>query len=87
LLLLGAGFEHMASYVTPQPLQQISSSRKKVGVNPSSQKFATAEISSNPLISLIDIVTDRVTAYNVELAEVAFDLRNQLMKSCQANLL
>uniref|UniRef100_A0A2N9GZI7 Aminotransferase-like plant mobile domain-containing protein n=1 Tax=Fagus sylvatica TaxID=28930 RepID=A0A2N9GZI7_FAGSY len=82
-----AGFEHIASYVTPQPLQQISPSRKKIGGDSSSQKFATAEVSSDPLISLIDIVTDRVTAYNAELPEMAFDLRNQLMKFCQANLL
>ena len=78
---------HMASYVTPQPLQQISHSRKKVGGDPSSQKFATAEVSSDPLINLVDIVTDRVITHNAELAEVAFDLRNQLMKCCQANLL
>jgi hypothetical protein len=76
LFLSGAGFEHMASYVTPQPLQQISPYGKKVGGDPSSQKFATVEVSSDPLISLVDIVTDRVTAYNAELAEVAFDLRN-----------
>ncbi len=63
----------MASYVTLQPLQQISNSGKKVGGDPSSQKFTTAKISSNPLISLVDIVIDRVTAYNAELAEVAFD--------------
>ena len=63
----GSGFEHMASYVTPQPLQQISHSRKKVGDDPSSHKFTTAKVSSNPLISLIDIVTDKVTTYNVNL--------------------
>uniref|UniRef100_A0A2N9I9T0 Uncharacterized protein n=1 Tax=Fagus sylvatica TaxID=28930 RepID=A0A2N9I9T0_FAGSY len=39
----GAGIEHIASYVTPQPLQQISPSGKKIGGNPSSQKFATTE--------------------------------------------
>jgi hypothetical protein len=66
--------------VTPQPLQQISPSGKKVGGNPSSQKFTTTEVSSDPLINLVDIVTDRVTAHHTELAEVAFDLRNQLMK-------
>ena len=44
-------------------------------------------VSSNPLISIVDIVTDRVVAYNAKRAEVAFDLRNQLMRSCQANLL
>ena len=77
----------MASYVTPQPLQQISPSGKKIGGDPSSQKFATTEVSSDPLISLVDIVTDRVAEYNAQLAEVAFDLRNQLMRSCQTNLL
>jgi hypothetical protein len=87
LLLSGASIEHMASYVTPQPLQQKSHSRKKVGGDPSSQKFATTEVSSDLLNNLIDIVTDRVIAHNAELAEVAFDLRNQLMKCCQANLL
>uniref|UniRef100_A0A2N9H3D1 Aminotransferase-like plant mobile domain-containing protein n=1 Tax=Fagus sylvatica TaxID=28930 RepID=A0A2N9H3D1_FAGSY len=85
--LAGASIEHMASYVTPQPLQQKSHSGKKVGDDPSSQKFATTEVSSNLLNNLIDIVTDRVIAHNAELAEVAFDLRNQLMKCCQANLL
>jgi hypothetical protein len=87
LLLSGAGIEHMASYVTPQPLQQISLSGKKVGGDPSSQKFAIAEVSYDPLIILVDIVTDRVIAHIAELAEVAFDLRNQLIKCCQANLL
>uniref|UniRef100_A0A2N9HWC3 Aminotransferase-like plant mobile domain-containing protein n=1 Tax=Fagus sylvatica TaxID=28930 RepID=A0A2N9HWC3_FAGSY len=76
----GAGIEHIASYVTPQPLQQISPSEKKVGGDPSSQKFVTAEVSSDPLINLVDIVTDRVIAHHAELAEMAFDLRNQLMK-------
>jgi hypothetical protein len=87
LLLSGAGIEHMASYVAPQPLQQISHSGKKVGGDLSSQKFATAEVSSDPFNNLVDIVTDRVIAHNAELAEMAFDLRNQLMKCCQANLL
>ena len=77
----------MASYVTPQPLQQISYSGKKIGGDPFSQKFATTEVSFDPLISLVDIVTNKVPAYNAKLAEVAFDLRNQLMKSCQANSL
>uniref|UniRef100_A0A2N9E3P3 Aminotransferase-like plant mobile domain-containing protein n=1 Tax=Fagus sylvatica TaxID=28930 RepID=A0A2N9E3P3_FAGSY len=44
----GAGFEHMASYVTLQPLQQISHSGKKVGGDPSSQKFTTAKLSKKP---------------------------------------
>jgi hypothetical protein len=82
LLLSGAGIEHIASYVTPQPLQQISPSEKKVGGDPSSQKFATAEVSSDPFINLVDIVTNRVITHHAELAEVAFDLRNQLMKCC-----
>jgi hypothetical protein len=77
----------MTSYVTPQSLQQISHSGKKIGGDPSSQKFATAEVSSDPLISLVNIVTDRVAEYNAQLAEVAFDLRNQLMRPCQTNLL
>ena len=75
----GAGFEHIASYVTPQPFQQISPSGKKISGD-SSQKFATAEISSDLLISLVDMVTDRVIAYNAKLAELAFDLRNQLSR-------
>uniref|UniRef100_A0A2N9G039 Uncharacterized protein n=1 Tax=Fagus sylvatica TaxID=28930 RepID=A0A2N9G039_FAGSY len=85
----GAGLEHVASYVVPQPLEQIFPSGKKIslGGDSSSQKFATAEISSDPLITLVDIVTDRVDADNAQLAEIAFDLRNQLMRSCQANLL
>jgi hypothetical protein len=66
----------MASYVTPQPLQQISPSRKKVGGDLSFQKFATAEVSSDPLINLVVIVTDRVIAHNAEFVEVAFDLKN-----------
>jgi hypothetical protein len=82
LLLSGAGIEHIASYVTPQPLQQISPSGKKVGGGSSSQKYVTAEVSSDPLINLVDIVTDRVVAHHVELVKVAFDLRNQLMKCC-----
>ena len=68
--------------MTPQHLQQISPSGKKVGADSSSQNYATAEVSSDPFINLVDIVTDRVVAYHVELAEVAFDLRNQLMKCC-----
>jgi hypothetical protein len=87
LLLSGAGIEHIASYVAPQPLQQISLLGRKIGGDSSSQKFATAEVSSDPLINLVDIVTDRVIAHHAELAEVAFDLRNQLMRCCQANLL
>jgi hypothetical protein len=58
--------------VTSQPLQQISLSGKKIGGDPSSQKFATAEVSSDPLISLVDIVTDRVAEYNAQLAESSF---------------
>jgi hypothetical protein len=81
------GIEHIVSYVTPQPLQQISHFGKKVGGDLSFQKFANAEVSSDPLINLVDIVTDRVIAHHAELAEVAFDLRNQLMKCCQTNLL
>jgi hypothetical protein len=87
LLLLGAGIEHIASYVAPQPLQQISPSGKKISGDSSSQKFATAKVSSDLLINLVDIVTDRVITHHVELAEVAFDLRNQLKKCCQDNLL
>ena len=87
MLLSGASIKHIAGYATPQPFQQISPSKKKVGGDPSSQKFATAEVSSDPLINLVDIVIDRVIAHHTELAEVAFDLRNQLMKCCQANLL
>ena len=73
--------------MAPKPLQQISHSGKKVVGDPSSQKFATAEVSSNPFNNLVDIVTDRVIAHNAKLTEMAFDLRNQLMKGCQANLL
>jgi hypothetical protein len=80
IFLLGTGFEHIASYVTLQPLQQISHSGKKISGDSSSQKLTTAEVSSDPLISLVDMVTDRVIAYNAELAEVAFDLRNQLSR-------
>ena len=87
MVLSGAGLEHIASYVAPQPLQQIFPSGKKINGDSSSQKFATAGVSSNPLINLVDIVTDRVIVHHAELVEVAFDLRNQLMKCCQANLL
>ena len=80
IFLSGAGFKHIASYVTPQPFQQISPSGKKISGDSSSQKFATAEVSSDPLISLVDMVTDRVIAYNAKLAELAFDLRNQLSR-------
>ena len=73
--------------MTPQPLQQISLSGKKINGDTSSQKLATAEVSSDPLINLVDIVTDKVVAHHAGLAEVAFDLRNQLMRCCQANLL
>jgi hypothetical protein len=86
LLLSGAGIEHIASYEAAKPLQQISPSRKKVTGDSSSQKLVTAEVSSDPLITLIDIVTDRVVTHHAGLAEVAFDLRNQLMRCCQANL-
>uniref|UniRef100_A0A2N9FVM5 Aminotransferase-like plant mobile domain-containing protein n=1 Tax=Fagus sylvatica TaxID=28930 RepID=A0A2N9FVM5_FAGSY len=61
--LASPGMEHIASYVTPQPLQQISPSGKKVSGDPSSQKFSTAEISSDPLINLVDIVADRDIAF------------------------
>jgi hypothetical protein len=73
--------------VAPQSLQQISLSRKRIIGDSSSQKLATTEVSSDPLINLIDIVIDRVVAHHAGLAEVAFDLRNQLMRCCQANLL
>ncbi len=73
--------------MAPQPLQQISPSGKKIIGDFSSQKLATAEVSSDPLVNLVDIVTDRVIAHHAGLAEVAFDLRNQLMRCCQANLL
>jgi hypothetical protein len=73
--------------VAPQPLQQISLSRKRIIGDSSSQKLATTEVSSDPLINLINIVTDRVVAHHAGLAEVAFDLRNQLMRCYQANLL
>ena len=72
--------------MAPQLLQKISHSGKKVGGDFSSQNYATTEVSSDPLINLVDIVTDRVVVHHAELAEVAFDLRNQLMKCCQANL-
>jgi hypothetical protein len=87
LLFSGAGIEHIASYEAPKPLQQISSSGKKVTGDSSSQKLATTKVSSDPLIILVDIVTDRVVTHHAGLAEVAFDLRNQLMRCCQANLL
>jgi hypothetical protein len=73
--------------VAPQPLQQISHSRKRIISDSSSQKLATTEVSSDSLINLVDIVTNRVITYHAGLAEVAFDLRNQLMRCCQANLL
>ena len=73
--------------MAPQLLQQISPSGKRIIGDSSSQKLATAEVSSDHLINLIDIVTDRVIAHHAGLAEVAFDLRNQLMRYCQANLL
>jgi hypothetical protein len=80
--------EHIASYVTPQPIQQISSSGKKIsGGDSSSKKFVTAVVSSDPLISLVDVVIDRVDAANAQLVEVAFHLRSKLMQSCQENLL
>uniref|UniRef100_A0A2N9GJW9 Aminotransferase-like plant mobile domain-containing protein n=1 Tax=Fagus sylvatica TaxID=28930 RepID=A0A2N9GJW9_FAGSY len=82
-----AGIEHIASYEAPKPLQQISLSGKKVTGDSSSQKLATTKVSSNLLITLVDIVTDRVVTHHAGLAEVAFDLRNQLMRCCQANLL
>jgi hypothetical protein len=87
LLLSGAGIEHIASYEAPKHLQQISPSGKKVTGDSSSQKLVIAEVSSDPLITLVDIVSDRVVAHHAGLAEVAFDLRNQLMRCCQANLL
>jgi hypothetical protein len=64
-------------------------SGKKIsrGGDSSSQKFSTVVVSSDPLISLVDIVTDRVDTANAQLAEVAFDLRNKLMQSCKENLL
>ena len=86
LVLSGVGIEHIASYEAPKALQQISPSGKKVTID-SSQKLATAEVSSDPLITLVDIVSDRVVTYHDGLAEVAFDLRNQLKRCCQANLL
>ena len=87
MLLSDAGIEHIASFEAPKPLQQISSSGKKVTGDSSSQKLVIAEVSSDPLITLIDIVTDRVVTHHAGLAEVAFDLRNQLMRCYQANLL
>jgi hypothetical protein len=56
----------------------------KIAGDSSSQKSATVEVSSDFLTNLVDIVTDRVDA---DHAEVAFDLRNRLMKCCQANLI
>uniref|UniRef100_A0A2N9FED4 Aminotransferase-like plant mobile domain-containing protein n=1 Tax=Fagus sylvatica TaxID=28930 RepID=A0A2N9FED4_FAGSY len=41
--LLDASIEHIASYVTPQPFQQISPSGMKIAGDSSSQKSATAE--------------------------------------------
>ena len=87
MLLSGAGIKHIASYEAAKPLQQISPSGKKVTGDSSSQKLVIAKVSSDPLITLIDIVTDRVVTHHAGLAEVAFDLRNQLMRCCQANLL
>jgi chemotaxis protein histidine kinase CheA len=87
LPLSGVSIEHIASYVAPQPLQQISHSGKKIIVHSCSQRLATVEVSSDPLINLVDVVTDRVNAHHAGLAEVSFDLRNLLMKYCQANLL
>ncbi len=73
--------------MAPQPLQQISPSGVKIAGDSSSQKSATAEVSSDFLTNLVDIVTNRVDADHAELAKVAFDLRNRLMKCCQANLI
>ena len=79
--------DHIASYVTPQPIQQISSSGKKIsGGDSSFKKFVTAVVSTDPLISLVDVVIDRVDAVNAQLVEVAFHLRSKLMQSCQENL-
>jgi hypothetical protein len=82
LLLSSAGIKHIANYEAPKPLQQISPSGKKIISDSSSQKLATAEVSFDPLITLVDIVSDRVVAHHAGLAEVAFDLRNQLMRCC-----
>jgi hypothetical protein len=57
------------------------------GGDSSFQKFSIVVVSSDPLINLVDIVTDRVDTANAQLAEVAFDLRNKLMQSCKENLL
>uniref|UniRef100_A0A2N9EPR3 Aminotransferase-like plant mobile domain-containing protein n=1 Tax=Fagus sylvatica TaxID=28930 RepID=A0A2N9EPR3_FAGSY len=78
--------QHIASFEAPKPLQQIFPSRKKV-TGDSSQKLADVEVSSDLLITLVDIVTDKVDSHHAGLAEVAFDLRNQLMRCCQGNLL
>ena len=82
MLLSGVGIEHIASYVASLSLQQISPFGKKIIGDSSSQKLATVEVSFDSLINLVDIVTDRVIAHHAELTEVAFDLRNQLMKYC-----
>ena len=87
MLFSDASIEHIASYVAPQPLQQIHPSGKKIIGDSSSQKLSTAEVSSDFLTNLVDIVIDRVVAHHAELAKVAFDLRNQLMKCYQANLI
>ena len=73
--------------MAPQPLQQISPSGKRIISDSSSEKLATTEVSSDSLINLVDIVTNKVITYHAGLTEVAFDLRNQLMRCCQANLL
>jgi hypothetical protein len=72
LLLSGAGIEHIASFEAPKPLQQISPSGKKVTGDSSSQKLAAAEVSSDPLITLVDIVM-------IELILIMLDLLKWLL--------
>jgi hypothetical protein len=80
--------EHITSYMAPTPLQQVSSTGKKlIGCgDSSSQKHIVDKVSFDPLISLIDVATDRVNESTTQLAEMAYNLRNKLMVSCQASL-
>jgi hypothetical protein len=51
--------EHITSYMAPTPLQQVSSTGKKlIGCgDSSSQKHIVDKVSFDPLISLIDVAT------------------------------
>jgi hypothetical protein len=87
LLLSSAGIEHIASFEAPKPLQQISPSGKKINGDSSSQKLAAADVSFAPLNALVDKISDKADAHYDGLLKEAFNLRNELMRRCQVNLL